>query len=60
MVFLLLSDRPFLQCYATRTGDGADTKGEVLSDHPGGESDTSSSKEEGDHDGAAYATFPPL
>lgn len=35
------------------TSKGADTKGEALSDHPGGESGTASSREEGDHDSAA-------
>ena len=41
-----------------RTGDGADTKGKVPSDHPDRESGASSSGEEGDHDSAAYATSP--
>jgi len=41
------------------TGDGADTKGEVLSDHPVRESGTSSSREEGDHDGATAEHYHP-
>jgi len=45
-----------------RTGDSADpdTKDKVLSDHPDGESGTSSSKEEGNNDSAAYATLSPF
>lgn len=54
MVVLLLSNRPFLQRYTTRTGDGTDAKGEGLSGHPDGESDTSSSRKEDAHDSAAY------
>ena len=54
MVVLLLSNRPFLQRYTTRTGDGADTKDEGQSGHPHGESDTSSSRKEDAHDSATY------
>ncbi|KAI0277939.1 hypothetical protein BGY98DRAFT_976812 [Russula aff. rugulosa BPL654] len=59
MVFLLLSNRPFLRCYATRAGDSTDTKGEVVSEHPANYPDEESGSREGDHDSTAYATFPP-
>jgi len=62
MVFLLLSDRPFLRCYANRTGDGADTKDEMVNDPTGdgGDDGTSASRDVGDHDSTAYATFFPF
>lgn len=54
--FLLLSDRLFLRCYASRTGDhAADTKGEVVSNHPDGKGEG-----HGDHVTNTYAAFPPL